>query len=69
MIKKGKGYIKEFNNYGDLIFEGEYLNGEKNGKGKIFENDLLRFECNYLKGKRHGKAKEYEKGKLIFECD
>ena len=30
----GKGYIKEYNKYGELIFEGEYLNGERNEKGK-----------------------------------
>ena len=30
-IKKGKGLIKEFLN-GVIIFEGEYINGERNGK-------------------------------------
>ena len=41
-------------------FEGEYLNGEKNGKGKEF-NDYgkLLFEGEYLNGKRSGKGKEY----------
>jgi hypothetical protein len=34
-----------------LIFEGEYLNNEKNGKGKEFENGKLLFEGEYLKGK------------------
>ena len=33
-LKEGKGHIKEIDNYGWLIFEGEYLNGEINGKGK-----------------------------------
>ena len=32
-IKNGKGKIKEYNNNGELIFEGEYLNGKKNGTG------------------------------------
>ena len=33
-LKQGKGYIQEYYNYGSLSFEGEYLNGEINGKGK-----------------------------------
>ena len=32
-LKDGKGYLKEYKN-NTLIFEGEYLNGERNGKGK-----------------------------------
>ena len=33
-IKKGNGKIKEFHYNGKLEFEGEYLNGKRNGKGK-----------------------------------
>ena len=33
-IKEGKGFIKEYNDFGELKFEGEYINGERNGKGK-----------------------------------
>ena len=45
----GKG--KEYNEYdGELLFEGEYLNGEKNGKGKEYDyNGNLEFEGEYLK--------------------
>ena len=32
-LKNGNGKVKE-NYFGDLIFEGEYLNGKRNGKGK-----------------------------------
>ena len=40
-IKNGKGWIKEYD-YGTLIFEGEYINGEKNGKAKeYFKNEYL----------------------------
>ena len=77
------GYGKE---YGidelNLIFEGEYLNGERNGKGKeyicrdrdlklniFYANFKLIFEGEYLNGKRNGKGKEYNdyNGKLEFE--
>ena len=30
-LKEGKGYVKEFSDF-RLIYESEYLNGEKNGK-------------------------------------
>ena len=51
-----------------MIFEGEYENGRKNGKGKeFFENGKISFEGDYLNGERNGKGKEYYDGELIFE--
>ena len=57
-----------------IIFEGEYLNGERNGKGKEYLlspfvlDPILIYEGEYLNGKRNGKGKEYDsKGILIFE--
>ena len=53
-----------------LEFEGEYLNGEKHGRGKEYDNDYgnLKYEGEYLNGVRNGKGKEYhENGNLIFE--
>ena len=35
-IKSGKGNIKEYYDNGKLEYEGEYLNGERNGKGKKY---------------------------------
>ena len=47
-LKDGKGFIKNRN------YVGEYLNGEKNGKGKEYEqyNNRLLFEGEYLNGKK-----------------
>ena len=66
--KESKRYIifesktrgKEYNKLDHLIYEGEYLNGKRNGKGKEFGNfhEIL-FEGEYLNGKRSGKGKEY----------
>ena len=70
VLKDGKGYIKEYNYDGKLLFEGEYLNGEFNGKGKQYNfiNGNLQFEGEYLYGKINGKGKEYNlNGKLEFE--
>ena len=61
---------KEYDAYNDkLYFEGEYFNGQKNGKGKEYYKDgKLKFEGEYLSGKKNGKGKEYyEDGKLKFE--
>ena len=49
--------------YCELIFEGEYLNGKREGKGKEFNKDnKLIFEGEYKNGKRNGKGKEYNYG-------
>ena len=41
-------------------YEGEYLNGERNGKGKEYDYDgKLKFEGEYLNEERNGKIKEY----------
>ena len=64
-IKEGKCHIIEYQNNGKKLFEGEYLNGERNGKGKEFNSleDLI-FEGEYL----NGKGKQYDDdGNLIFE--
>ena len=52
-----------------LIYEGGYLNGQKNGKGKEYDiNGKLNFEGQYLKGEKNGKGKEYyDNGELKFE--
>ena len=51
-----------------LSFEGEYVNGERNGKGKDYFCGELIFEGEYLNGKRNGKGKEYDlDGQLLFE--
>ena len=72
-LKNGIGHVKEYYYY-NVIFEGEYINGEKNGKGIqfIFNNNSAlpdeKFEGNYSNGKKHGIGKEYdEKNNLIFQ--
>ena len=53
----------------NLIFKGQYLNGEKNGKGKEYYDDgEVKFEGEYLNGNKNGKCKEYYNyGKIKFE--
>ena len=64
------GKRKEYDAYSDVLrFEGEYLNGKRNGKGKEYNfcGSLL-FEGEYLNGLKNGKGKEYhDNGKLKFE--
>ena len=46
---KGKG--KEYNKYGDMIYEGEFLRGKRNGKGKeYYYSNSIKFEGEYLNG-------------------
>ena len=52
----GNGNVKEYTSYGgSLIYEGEYLNGIRNGKGKEYENCKVVFEGEYENGKRKNK--------------
>ena len=43
--RNGKG--KEYNKDNELIFEGEYLNGEKKEGKEYNDNDKLKFEVKY----------------------
>ena len=61
--KKWKGIEKEYDEDTEkLIFECEYANGERNGKGKEYDkyNGELLFSGTYLNGKRNGKGEEYK---------
>ena len=64
---KGNGYVKEYEGF-TLIYEGEYTNGEKNGKGtEYFGNNKIKFVGEYKNGKIwSGKGYNYD-GRLTFE--
>jgi len=43
--------VKEYDSYSILLFEGEYVNGKRNGKGKEYNYDgSIKFEGDYLNG-------------------
>ena len=68
----GNGKVREYDEYiwlDHLKFEGEYLNGERNGKGKEYDySGKLEFEGEFKNGKRHGQGKGFnEYGNIIFE--
>ncbi len=67
-LKNGTGFVKEFDYDGNLIFEGEYKNEKRNGKGKEYlGNGILIFEGEYRNGIKNGKGKEYWGGDIVFE--
>ena len=68
-LNEGKGYLKEYDYFGNLFFEGEYLYGKRNGKGKEYCKNVLIFEGEYKDGKRNGYGKEYmnPENKILFE--
>ena len=68
-IKNGIGKGKEYDFFGKLEYEGEYINGERNGKGKEYKNNEIKFEGEFLNGKRwKGIIKQYDyRGKLGYE--
>ena len=59
-LKDGKGFVKEYDEHNILLFEGNFLNGERNGKGKEYNTDgKLIFEGEYLNGKKWNKVEEH----------
>ena len=63
----GNGPVKEYQQ-GYPSFEGEYLNGKRNGKGKEYwHNGIIEFEGEFLNGKRNGKGKEYKYSSFIAQ--
>ena len=58
----------DFNNL--VLFEGEYLNGQRNGKGKELDGfNTVKFEGEYKNGKRNGKGKEYNNSKNFVDFE
>ena len=52
--------MKDYYFNGVLEFEGEYINGKRNGKGKEYYcNGKLEFEGEFLNDKRNGEGKDY----------
>ena len=64
---QNKNITRNYFDFQNLVFEGEYLNGEINGKGKEYHlNDII-FEGEYFKGKKNGNGKEYNFNQIKFE--
>ena len=49
-----------------MIYDGEYLNGKKNGEGKEYDDGKLQFEGEYLYDYRL-KGREYINERLEYE--
>ena len=65
-IKDGRGIIKEFDPDNKISFEGEYIYGQKNGKGKEYDNGKILFDGEFLESK-YKKGKKYYDEKLMFD--
>ena len=66
-ISNGRGNVLEYNSLGQLLFEGEYIDGDRNGKGKeYYENSSIKFEGIYLKGKKWNGIGYNLKGKEVY---
>ena len=60
---------KERNIYKEISFEGEYLNGKRNGKGKeYYYKGGIKFEGEYFEGKIwNGKMYDEKKMNIILQ--
>ena len=60
-IHNGNGKAIEYYGYRmDNKYEGEFLEGKRNGKGKEYLGETLLFEGEYKDGKRNGYGIEYD---------
>ena len=69
-LKDGKGKVIEYHEHTDKKkFEGEYVNGLRNGMGKEYNKyGELIYKGEFLNGERNGKGREYDfDGNLAFE--
>ena len=71
-FKNGKKHGKaiDYPKDGDIIYEGDFIDGLYDGKGKLIDisNNRDYYIGEFLHGKKHGKGKQYDKnGKLIFD--
>ena len=57
-IRHGKG--KEYDEYGNLLFDGEYINGKKRKGKNYYKLDLDKFmeEFEYINNKKNGEEKK-----------
>ena len=65
-INNGRGIIKEFDPDNKIRFVGEFINGQKNGKGIEYDNGRLSYEGEYLDS-RYKKGKKYYDGQLMYD--
>ena len=60
--------VVEYDDYGQIIYEGPYRNGERCGKGKEYKDGALVFEGDFKNGKKNGSGKEFfGKEEICFE--
>ena len=69
IVFEEKNKIKMYNSISDkLIYEGEYLNGKKHGKGNEYDfNGKLKYEGIYLYDYKLKGKELYNDGKIKFE--
>ena len=55
------GKVEKYNKDGELLYKGEYLNGDKYGMWEEYnDSGILIFKGKYVFGKKNGKAEEYD---------
>lgn len=64
-VLQGKG--KEYDENGLLIYEGNFTDGQRTGKGQYFEEGVLVYEGYFSDGAYEGAGALYEDGVLIYE--
>ena len=57
----------EYDEKGQIIYDGDFKNGKYYGKGKLYRNGKIIYEGDFVDDKLQGKGKEFDKeGKVIY---
>ncbi|MCD8389925.1 MAG: hypothetical protein LUC21_07200 [Oscillospiraceae bacterium] len=64
-LLQGRG--TEYDEAGLISYEGYFVDGEKNGSGKLFENGVLRYDGDFLDDLYDGDGTLYEDGTVVYE--
>ena len=62
MNGKGKGFKD-----GKLIYDGDWVNGTRDGNGKYYENDELIYDGDWVNNKMNGNGQMYQNGRLYYK--
>ena len=61
------GHGKQYNESGNLVYEGDFILGEYSGTGQLYNNDKMIYEGSFLKNLYEGAGKIYNSdGQLIY---
>ncbi len=61
------GYGVLFDTNGNILYEGEFINGDMSGKGTLYSEGKLVYKGQFYNNKFHGSGVLYQDGKITYQ--